>query len=266
MWTTVSLLAALTLSPAQASELNLTNIRSTYGFLGPSREDNKLLPGDALFVAFDIENIKVDDGGRVLYGMAMEVLDSKGKAQFKQDPRDLEAVNSLGGSRLPAFAHVETGFDQPPGDYTLKLTVTDRTAKTSKSFERKFVLAPGTFGLIRFRLSSDPEGQLPVPPLAVAGQSIWLNFVAVGFARGSNNQPNLAVEMRIVDDKDQPTLAKPFTGDVTKNVEKEVLGIPMQFLLTLNRPGKFAVKLKATDQVSKKTAELAFPITVLESK
>jgi hypothetical protein len=266
MWTTVSLLAALTLTPAQAPELNLTNIRSTYGFLGPTRADNKLLPGDAFFVAFDIENVKVDENGEVEYSMAMEVLDSKGKAQFKQDPSNLKALNSLGGSRLPAFAHVDTGFDQPPGEYTLKLTVTDRAAKTSKTFERKFEVAPMAFGLIQFRLSSDPQGQMPVPPIAVAGQSIWLNFVAVGFARGNNNQPNLAVEMRVLDDKDQPTLAKPFTGDVTKNVEKDVLGIPMQFLLTLNRPGKFTVKLKATDQVSKKTAELSFPITVLESK
>jgi hypothetical protein len=266
MWTTVSLLAALTLTPAQAPELNLTNIRSTYGFLGPTRADNKLLPGDALFVAFDIENVKVDDAGRVLYGMGMEVLDSKGKPQFKQDPRDLEAVNSLGGSRVPAFAHVETGFDQPPGEYTLKVTVTDRAAKTSKTLERKFELAPMTFGLIRFRISSDAEGQLPVPSVAVAGQSLWLNLTAVGFGRGSNGQPNLTVDMRIVDDKDQPTLTKPFTGDVTKNVEKDIVGIPMQFFVTLNRPGKFTVKLKATDQVSKKTADLSFPITVLESK
>jgi hypothetical protein len=266
MWTTASLVAALTFAPAQASELNLTNIRSTFGFLGPARADTKLLPGDAYFVAFDIENVKVDEKGEVLYSMAMEVLDSKGKAQFKQDPQELKALNSLGGARLPAFAHVDTGFDQPPGEYTLKLTVTDRAAKTSKSFERKFEVTSVSFGLIQFRLSSDANGQNPVPAIGVAGQSVWMNFVAVGFARGNNGQPNIAVEMRVVDDKDQPTLPKPFTGDVTKNVEKDVLGIPMQFLLTLNRPGKFAVKLKATDQVSKKTAELSFPITVLESR
>jgi hypothetical protein len=33
-----------------------------------------------------------------------------------------------------------------------------------------------------------------------------------------------------------------------------------------NRPGKFVVKLKATDRVANKTAELSFPITVLEPK
>jgi hypothetical protein len=266
MWTTVSLLAALTLTPAQAPQLNLTNIRTTHGLMGPTRADNKLLPGDVFFVAFDIENVKVDDNGEVLYSMGMEVLDSKNKAQFKQDPRDLTALNSLGGQRLPAFAHVETGFDQPPGEYTLKLTVTDRAAKASKSFERKFEVLPLSFGLIQFRISSDVEGQMPVPPVGVAGQSIYINWVVVGFQRGSNNQPKLATEMRLLDDKDQPTLAKPFTGEVTKNVSKEVLGIPMQFLVTLNRPGKFTAKVKVTDQVSKKTAELSFPIVVLESK
>ena len=40
----------------------------------------------------------------------------------------------------------------------------------------------------------------------------------------------------------------------------------MQFWLPLNRAGKFTVKLKATDVIGKKTAELSFPITVYDSK
>jgi hypothetical protein len=265
MWTTLGLIAALSLAPAQNPEIGLTNIRAVYWELGPARPDNKLIPGDTFFVAFDIDNVKESDDGSVFYGMGMEVLDSKNRVQFKQDMgQGVRGLNSLGGKRLPAVARVELGLDQPPGKYTLKMTVTDRAAKSTKSFTREFEVQPLTFGLVRLSLSSDPGGQLPAPFISLVGQTVAVNFRAVGFQR-AKDQPNLTVELSVVDENDKPTVAKPLTGEV-KELPKEVPVVPMQFALALNRPGKFTVKLKATDHVSKKTANLSFPITVLEPK
>ena len=263
---TMALLVALGLAPGQAGELTVTNIRSTYGLLGSTRLDNKLLPGDRFFAVFDIENIKVDENGRVLYSMGMDVSDSKGKSLYKQDPRELEGLNSLGGARLPCFAHVDVGLDQPPGEYTVKVTVTDRAAKKSASFERKFEVLPLSFGLVGLNATSDPKGEVPAPPLGVAGQSIWLNFAAVGFAAGgAKNEPNVSIVMRVYDEDGKPTLPKGFAGEFTE-LPKDVKAVPMQFLLALNRPGKFKVKLEATDLIAKKKAELSFPITVVDVK
>jgi hypothetical protein len=260
-------MAALSLTPGQTTGLDLTNVRTAYCLLGPTRPDNKLIPGDTFLVAFDIQNAKETDDGEVFYGMAMEVLDSKNKTQFKQDLTDnLRALNSLGGRRLPAYAHVDLGLDQPPGKYTLKVTVNDRGTKTMKSFTREFEVLPPTFGLVRFNLTSDVEGRIAAPFVGVAGQTVWINFHAVGFKRGGQkDEPNLSVEMRVMDEADKPTLPKPFLGEV-KELPKDLRGAPLQFVLTLNRPGKFTIKLKATDKLGKKTAELSFPITVLESK
>ena len=44
------------------------------------------------------------------------------------------------------------------------------------------------------------------------------------------------------------------------------LSVPVQFLVALNRAGKFKIELKATDQLSGKTVELKFPISVQQSK
>ena len=33
----------------------LTGVRSTHGVLGPTRADNKFLPGDSVLICFDIE-------------------------------------------------------------------------------------------------------------------------------------------------------------------------------------------------------------------
>lgn len=41
---------------------------------------------------------------------------------------------------------------------------------------------------------------------------------------------------------------------------------PGQFVLPLNRAGKFTIELKATDLLSNKTSQVSFPLTVLESK
>lgn len=268
MWTTVALVAALSTAPGQASpgagQLTLSNVRNTYGFLGAERADDKLLPGDSYFVTFDIQGIKVSPEGKVLYSMAMEVTDAKGKVQFRQDPKDLETFNTLGGTQLPAFAHVDIGLDQPPGDYTVKVTVTDRTTKATQSLTRKIEVLPRAFGLVRPQLTN---GGSFVPPLGVPGQEYLIHFAAIGFERDkAKKQPNVSVEMTILDEAGKPTLSKPFTGEVTDNVPADAPAVPMQFLLKLNRSGKFRVELKATDLVSKKTATLRFPLTVIEQK
>jgi hypothetical protein len=266
MWTTCTLLAGLALAPAQAGDLTLTNVRATYGQLGAVRPDNKLLPGDIFYVAFDIEGIVVDPTGRVQYSMAMEVTDSHNKVLFKQDPRELEAVNSLGGNRLPAFAHVDVGLDQPPGTYTLKVTVTDRAARKSQSLERPFEVLARDFGLVRLSITGDPDVRVPVPGVGAAGQTIWVHLVAVGFQRGGDKkEPNIAFEIQALDESGQPVLPKPFPGE-SKELPKDLQGIPVDFPVYLNRPGKFTLNVKATDRHNKKTAEINFPLSVMEPK
>src|SRR6202011_6041401 len=120
MWSSIAFLAVMTLSPAQSGQLTLTNVRSTYGILGPTRADNKVLPGDTVVLSFDMEGAKVDANGKVLYSIGMEVDDSNGKVLYKQAPQDREALLPAGSKALPAAANMTVGLDQKPGEYTLK--------------------------------------------------------------------------------------------------------------------------------------------------
>jgi hypothetical protein len=272
MWTTLACVAALSLAPNQAGQLKLSNDQVTYGLLGPVRPDSKFLPGDVFFVSFDIENATVDKAGEVQYSMQMEVRDEKNKSLFKQAPRNLKALNSLGGRTLPAFAHVNIGLDQPPGIYTLEVTVTDLGSKSKTSptatLTRKFQVLPLTFALIRPQLStiaSETPERFPAPNVGVPGQVVWVNFAAVGFKRDDKDKdPNMHVTMEVLDEKGKPTLDVPFTGDANKDVPKNFNLVPMQFWLAFNRPGKFTVRLIAEDKVAKtKSPPLTFPITVI---
>jgi hypothetical protein len=72
--------------------------------------------------------------------------------------------------------------------------------------------------------------------------------------------------MRILDDKGRPTVAKPFTGKIQEGVPARATALPAQFLLALNRAGQFTLELKATDQVTGKKIEGAYPFTVQSRK
>src|SRR4051812_8954390 len=74
MLSSVALVAALCLAPAEVGQLQLTNDRPTHGLLGATRSDLKFLPGDFFFLTFDIEGLQVNERGKALYTMAMEFL------------------------------------------------------------------------------------------------------------------------------------------------------------------------------------------------
>jgi hypothetical protein len=263
MWPTLVLAAAVGATPG---ELTLGNARLTHGVLGPVRSAARVLPGDSLYVCFDIQGIKVDDAGKVQYSTGIEVLDAAGKSILKQDPRDLEAVASLGGDRVPAFATVNVGLAQPPGKYTLKVTVTDRAGGGKATLPREFEVLPKDFGLVQLATTSDAEGLLPVPAPGT-GQGLWLHFGAVGFTRDkSSKQPKVKISLRVLDADDNPTLAQPAAATISTDVPADAAVLPLRMTLLLNRPGKFKVAVTAQDLISGKQDTLTFPLTVVETK
>jgi len=266
MWTTIALAISLGVTPGEGGDLRLSSIRPTLGLLGSERADSRLLPGDIFFVTFDIDGLKVDKSGTMFYSMAMEVRDSKDKTVYKSEPQDLDMPAPLGGNSVPGFAHVDLGRDMSPGDYTLKVTVTDRATRVPKFFEKKFEVLRPAFGMIQLKIAYDKDGQVPAPHIGVAGQSFWVNFNAVNFERGGDSKnPDIKLEMVVLDEKGRPTLNGPIGGSIT-DLPREFSYAPTQFWLPLNRAGKFTVKLKATDNIGKKAADLSFPITVYDSK
>src|SRR5262245_25459671 len=171
MWTSLAL-AALTLAPAQTDGLTLSNDRVLFGELGAVRPDNRFLPGDLVFVSFDIDNLKANDAGVVRYSMGMEVVDKNGKAVFSQKPVDAESILPLGGTKLPARAFVLIGADIEPGNCTCKVTVTDKISKASKVLEKQFEVLPKSFALVSPSIRSDQDGApVPFPWQGVTGQT-----------------------------------------------------------------------------------------------
>jgi hypothetical protein len=270
MLSSVVLATALSLAPAQAGQLQLTNAHATYGLLGATRSDLKFLPGDNFFLSFDIEGLQVNEFGKVLYSMSIEFLNKDGKSQFRkgaEEGRDLEATNLLGGSRVPAYAFAEIGTDQPPGEYTLRVTVTDRPTKKTQTLSQKIQVLPKAFGMVRVQTAFLAREHVPAPTTGVVGQTLVVNCGVVGFEREkASRQPNVSYEMRILDESGKPTIAKPDVIQVNKDVDEKWSVLEVPFVLALNRPGKFTIELKATDMITKKSATTTLPLAVMEAK
>jgi len=165
---------------------------------------------------------------------------------------------------LPVYAHVRIDVDDEPGEYTLKITVKDRLGKAEKVLTREFEVVKPTFNFVRLALST-PTGD-PQSPVAVPAQKVMVHCALVGFELGKDKQPHVHFELLVKDEAGkQVTGTELFKGDIKtelKTSQKLMTFLPM--LLELNRVGKFTIVLKATDKISKKSAEQTLDLKVIE--
>jgi hypothetical protein len=263
MWMNVLAATLLSIVPGQTGKLSVTNERLTYGHLGPARTDGKYLPGDGIHLLFEVQNITFDANGKASYALGLELTDPKGGEVLNQKPRPSTAMNYLGGSTLPCAVQFAIPVETAPGTYTLRATVIDKATSQSVTVQRKIEVLPKGFGLIQVGTTADREGNMAWSPVGVVGDSIYLNFTAVGFTRDSKTkQPHVKVEMRALDEKGQPVKGAKMFGSANADVPESLLAIPMQFGITLNREGRFTLEVTATDALSGKTAKVLFPVKI----
>src|SRR5262249_9063210 len=140
------------------------------------------------------------------------------RAEHTQAPEDREAAMTFGGDRVPMHAIGTIGTDTAPGQYVMKVTLADKVGKGKVEEGRAFDVPAAALGFGQVGLSYNEEQ--PAPPVAVPGQTLFLHYGLVGFARDKKTgQPNLVLEIRVLDAKGKPTTARPFGGKV-KEVKK----------------------------------------------
>jgi hypothetical protein len=255
-------LVACGLIPGSVQALELKNVRATCGPFGVPRLETKFLPGDVLFLHYDIEGLQIDpETGLAQYLVGMELFDSADKSIFKQKDTPAQVVAALGGTTLPGYASFYMGTDQKPGKYTAKISITDRVSEKKATYSYQFELIDKAFGFV----------QPGVPSIGFVSQEIGLQFGIVGMAKNDKKVPNVEVITRILDEKtEKPTLTKPVNifyipKDVPPEVKvetRDVVIVPVP--VYLNRPGRFIVEVEALDQVTKKSIKARYPLNVVD--
>ncbi|MFQ3593637.1 MAG: hypothetical protein SNJ82_10715, partial [Gemmataceae bacterium] len=151
------------------------------------------------------------------------------------------------GDVLPSFTYVTFGVDTKPGEYTVKVTV--QSNKKTATFTKDVEILRPQLGFVRARLTS--AAYEPIPPIAVPGQPMLVQYALVGFAveRGAGS---LEVEVVVVDEAGKPTTEAPAKIRFNPAPKDGLNFIEFKPLpLQLNRPGKFKVQLKANDLLKK---------------
>lgn len=266
MGTTAILLTTLSLALGEAGQLSVSNVRTTYGPLGPPRPSDTILPGDLVCLSFDVQGLQASSAGKVHYGVGLQANDSKGGMVFKKEPSDVQVPSPAGGRSLPVCAKVDVGLASPPGKYDLKVTVADRTAGLTTSVTRSYEILPLEFGIVRVSLTSDREGR-SFAAAFTPGRPGWINFTAVGFGRDKvGGQPHLRTALRVLDEHGRSVFSKPFSGALDQGVPGQVGAVPMQFQLVLAGPGRYTAELEATDAITGRKAAVTLPIQVVALK
>jgi hypothetical protein len=247
-----------------APKVEISNIRTTYGPLGAARPENRYLPGDAVFLAFDIDGLQPDKEGRLRFRLKMVVQDAKEHNLFT-DEQEVPSLGIVQGGKVRHTLQLATARDQEPGTYRIQVSVTDLVAaSTPTSFTHEYQLLPPALGLVRFHASLDRFGQMPVPTVGVVGQMLTFHTTAVGFKHArTTSQAKVTVEFQLLDTNDRPVHAKPLVSEF-KELPPETLFIPLRFEMLLQRPGTFKLVFKLTDDVEKKSVTLTVPLQVLE--
>ena len=183
--------------PAQALELK--NVRPCYGPFGAARLETKCVPGDFLFVTYDIENLRVNNKTfRANYTTTLELIDSTGTVAFEKKYTNDVAL-PLGGTRMPGDLHVILPPNQKPGKHKIRLTVKDLLVNETKSFEYAFEVVAPTFSFVGVSAKA----------VGFAGESYLATFALVGITLDAKNQPSVDIVMRILDDKGKNQVSMP---------------------------------------------------------
>lgn len=260
-------LALLTaMSFGQSAKLELSNIRGVYGQWGPPRKDLKVLPGELLYIAFDIGGLSTEKTGYLRFSSVMEVQDAKDKKPlYQKELGEVKFFNVLAGKKAQHIVEVPTTLATPPGKYLLKVTVTDLVGERESSFTQQFEVMPLDFGFVRFQFTYDFAAQIRMPNVGTLGQVLYVNAGMVGFKYDAKNdsKATITVEMTVLDEQGKPTASLPPAE--FKDIPADTQYWHVGFDLPINRTGRFKIVLKATDHVSKKTATLSIPFQAVEA-
>ncbi len=269
MWTSLVLLGALASLPSQSGGPKINNVRFTTGPFGSVVKDKtpELQTGDMCYVYYDVDNLTVDEFGKAIYTITMEITNGKGSQIFSDGPKDGEAYLSLGGTTMPAYARSLITKDQDPGEYTVKVTITDRANKASTDMTRKFKIKKSEFGIVQPGLKlAGEQGIVDTPPSFAVGQTPIVHGYVGNFGRDKkNNQPDLEITFSVLE-KDKPTTKKPAVQVINDKVDPKQDFLELSYPVDCNRAGSFVIVMTATDKVSGKTDKKEFPITVQELK
>jgi hypothetical protein len=246
------------------AELQLTDVQSSFGQLGPARESSEYVLGDEVYFRFNVVGARIDVDGRTQGELTLVARDAAGK-KVVESAYPMQQVPCLGGDRVAARAVLTLGDPLTPGKYTLEVGYTDLIAKKTASFKREFTCKPTEFAIAGLRFYQDKEGRVPAPVGGMLSQTLFIQARAIGFDK-SNDEIDVEMRIEVLDEKGKVLTPKPIKvvlhSEKPEEVrEAKVLNFSAE--LALHRPGDFRLRITLSDLQSKKSVKFEAPMKVI---
>ena len=243
--------------PSVVQAVDIANIKVRHGPFGALRATPlKCMPGDVIFMTFDIQELTLDSKtGKASYDTILELVDPDGKVLFEKKTQN-EVLPHLGGTRMPGDLYLSLGAKQAPGNYLVRLKVIDKLAKggQGKLLTQPFeVIKPG-FGFI----------QTMAPAIGVPGGQYVTSFGRVNLGLNAKKEPDADVSIQILDAKGTavaPAVKLQLPPGLDLAAENFV---PLNYPVFLNRPGSYTIEVTANDKIAGKTAKMSYKMNVLD--
>jgi len=237
------------------------------------RSDKVYMPGESVYLAFQIQGYMVDRNSHVKLSYNINALDFKGIPFVEPEQGNIDTeVSPQDAKWLP---RIRFSAAVPPfadsGNYKLALHVTDELAKTETSQELQFSLrgrnVPPSSTLVvhNFAFSRKEDGE-PLPVAAYRrGDTLWTSFDITGYAGGEKNSLWVEYGLAVINPQDQKVFEQPQAAE-----EKGTSFYPRRYVhagFTLNLEGglpagPYTIHLTVRDRIGGQAHESRHNFTV----
>ncbi|HSW50981.1 MAG TPA: hypothetical protein VLH09_12435 [Bryobacteraceae bacterium] len=228
---------------------------------------NRFIPGETVFVSFQVRGYSVSPDSKVLLTYRIEATDSGGVPLVEPDsgrieteiaPQDKEWLPKVRYSALiPPHAL--------PGKYRVAALVRDgRSATDAKvevwfSVQAREVDTSGPFAVRNVRFFRSEEDQRPMAtPAYRAGEAFWARFDITGFKLGDKNRVEVLYGVSIVSPAGKVLFSEPEAAleeDTSFYPRRHVPGVFSLTVQPKTTPGEYTLAVTARDLVGDQTAE-----------
>jgi hypothetical protein len=256
-------LFALAAPPAFA-KLEVDKIEACYGRLGPARKTLDFYPYDEVYFRFTVTGAKADDDGNLDVEITRTLTDDKGKEVLPKKGGALKGQLSFGNESFPASVSVSLPEPVVAGEYTLKVKVKDNLSSEETSFEKKLNLKATEYAIVSPEFFHDAGHVVPAAAGGTVGQQLHFRLLTIGFDR-SQGKIDSEMTVQVLDKDRKELLTKPLRMVAKKDdekVAKELPALDFSGWFVLTRAGEFTLRVRVTDNISKKTATWEAPLKV----
>ena len=238
-------------------------VRLTYGPYGPPRPDNRVLPGEEIFLDLVARGAGKDGKGNVDYSISGELVDPAGQKRAELAPVPFKGPLYRGTSTFNGWASFELSAQQRAGEYKAKARLTDNISGRVLNFEHPVYVLKPEFGAVRVRLTHDKDGKLPAGSYLTVGQAFFVQMRIVNFEhKESGIKVQVLVSARDHDGKDtMPDAIKPLI--IEQKVEDAFTYFDLSSgSLRTTMAGEAKIVVELEDLIGQKKSRYELPVVI----